>query len=145
LLPIPMGSAPADVGIVLTWSFGTVLSYSIIHYCFVYFVWFIYHILAFHTHVLSCVRGGVVTFNPNLFIWGVTYGVGIFCIHPTARDLRRQQIRKITKKQNGVSLQSSVTGYLTTQLIYNSILNNTVSFKAFQIIIIHSYLSKYVF
>jgi hypothetical protein len=53
--------------------------------------------------------------------------------------------KNITKKQNRVSLQNSVTSYLTMQLLYNSIMNITVSFKAFQIIIIHSYLLKHIF
>jgi hypothetical protein len=42
LLPISMGLAPADAGVVLTWSFWTVLSCIIIFYCFIYSAWFIY-------------------------------------------------------------------------------------------------------
>ncbi|KAJ4793515.1 Protein FAR1-RELATED SEQUENCE 5 [Rhynchospora pubera] len=40
----------------------------------------------------------------------------IFCIHPTAR----QPTSQAEKEQNGCQLQSSVTGYLTTQLLYIS-------------------------
>jgi hypothetical protein len=32
-----------------------------------------------------------------------------------------------------------------TQLLYNSVINNTITFKVFQIIIIHSYLLKHLF
>jgi hypothetical protein len=72
------------------------------------------------------------------------YGDSIFCIHPTARYLRRQQIKIIIEKENRVTLQNSVTDYLTTQRLYNSIMNNTISFKTFQTIIIHYYKLKHV-
>jgi hypothetical protein len=82
--------------------------------------------IAMVLNFITTVRLYIVTPRPR------RYGDDIFSIHPTVRDLRRQQIREITKKQNGVGLQNSVTRYLTTQLLYNSIMNITIPFKAFK-------------
>jgi hypothetical protein len=72
LLPIPMKSAPSMHALYLLLLFLTILSYIYI-YIYYYFIYsvllYLFH-LVFRTHVLSCVRGGIVTSKLFLIILG---------------------------------------------------------------------------
>jgi hypothetical protein len=68
LLPIPMGLASADAGVVLTWSFWIVLSCIIIYYYFVYSAWFIYlsYFSFSYAHLVVHTLRSCRSWNPNL-------------------------------------------------------------------------------
>jgi hypothetical protein len=66
MLPIPMETASSMRALYFV---IIILDCTVMYIIFIIILfilwWFIYFILAFRTHVSSCVRGGIVTPNPD--------------------------------------------------------------------------------